>query len=428
MPKHRFGIENEIGVGGGIISAESQRKCISLEIAEDLCNRRKPKKALPYLFKAMEDENNLDAFIQSAFLHHLPEAVKVLEQAEEKGREALKCRLGRDCFDDGSKSVGHFYELIVTRPYIRVLQAQVRLYFENGQPAESAYVLTSLSTSVPSFSFPSRAIPTERLSLRCFAFVQATIWDSALGLGLYSSSVWLAPDRPGVLPRGGATFGPPSSTCFDAKVEDQLSSHSNGAMAYNAAVAAFKLFGDCNLARQYLRIAAKVNPIILIKILAQMDKPRGLNMMPRTHNGAEDAQDYLFLTQDVWMKDDVWAWANGTPEAKNNVLKPCANGECGAIETKVAQFKRCGACKQVVYCSQTCQRGDWKTHKPRCQQRQQIKNTIRAVYSGRPAPEDAIPTASADFVGGGVVVQTHVGFDRICTDSCPAANACWGMD
>ncbi|KAL4072080.1 hypothetical protein J3A83DRAFT_4390475 [Scleroderma citrinum] len=391
MPKHRFGIENEIGVGGGIISAESQR---NLEIAEDLCNRRKPEKALPYLFKAMEDENNLDAFIQFAFLHHLPEAVKVLEQAEEKGREALKCRLGRDCFDDGSKSVGHFYELIVTRPYIRVLQAQVRLYFENGQPAEKT-VIEML-----------RLCPGDNMGQRTWLWSLLLLCNRPSD-ALSFCQVWLAPDRPGVLPRGGATFGPPSSTCFDAKVEDQLSSHSNGAMAYNAAVAAFELFGDCDLARQYLRIAAKVNPIILIKILAQMDKPRGFNMMPRTHNGAEDAQDYLFLTQDVWMKDDVWAWANGTPEAKNNVLKPCANGECGAIETKVAQFKRCGACKQVVYCSQTCQRGDWKTHKPRCQQRQQIKNTIRAVYSGRPAPEDAIPTASADFVGGGVVVQTH---------------------
>lgn len=86
--------------------------------------------------------------------------------------------------------------------------------------------------------------------------------------------VWLAPDQPPVIPLGGATFDPPSSACLDASAEDQLSSYGNGAMAYNAAVAAFKLFGDGDLAQQYLRIAAKINPFILTKILAKIDKPR----------------------------------------------------------------------------------------------------------------------------------------------------------
>lgn len=81
----------------------------------------------------MEDENNLDAFIQFAFLHHLPEAVKVLQ-----GRASLERRLGNDCFDDDGEYVGRFYEVLTSRPYMRVLQAQVRLYFENGQYAESA--------------------------------------------------------------------------------------------------------------------------------------------------------------------------------------------------------------------------------------------------------------------------------------------------
>jgi len=44
---------------------------------------------------------------------------------------------------------------------------------------------------------------------------------------------------------------------------------------------------------------------------------------------------------------------------------------------------------------------------PGREQRQQIKNTIRAVCGGRPRPEDAVLIASADFVGGGVAVQTH---------------------
>jgi len=33
--------------------------------------------------------------------------------------------------------------IVETRPYMRVLQALVRVYFENEQPAESAYVSIS---------------------------------------------------------------------------------------------------------------------------------------------------------------------------------------------------------------------------------------------------------------------------------------------
>lgn len=54
---------------------------------------RIPAKALPFLLKAMEDGNNLDAFVQAAFLFPLPEALKALENAEAKGRsEGLKQR------------------------------------------------------------------------------------------------------------------------------------------------------------------------------------------------------------------------------------------------------------------------------------------------------------------------------------------------
>jgi hypothetical protein len=113
----------------------------------------------------MEDGNNLDAFVQAAFLFPLPEALKALENAEAKGefapshenigygynpsfragRGGLKQRFGMDCFDDGSKEVGMFYSILETRPYMRVLQSQVRLYFEDGQFGKSAYVFPRLT-------------------------------------------------------------------------------------------------------------------------------------------------------------------------------------------------------------------------------------------------------------------------------------------
>ncbi|KAI6008804.1 hypothetical protein F5J12DRAFT_905176 [Pisolithus orientalis] len=393
MSGHRFRIESTMGVGGGnIISAESQR---NLEIAETLCNRRKPEQALQYLFRAMEDENTLDTFIQFAFLHHLPEAVKVLEDAKRKGRASLKRCLGNDCFDDDSEYVGHFYEVLTTRPYMRVLQAQVRLYFENGQYAESAKTITEMLRLCPGDNLGQRAWLGSMLLL-------TKHYSDALSF----CQRWPDHDRLTVIPRGGAAFKTPSSTCYDVEVENKILRCGNGAMAYNAAVAAFRVFGDGEFARQYLRIAAKINPIILTKILAK----EGFDNLPGTHNGPEDARDYLFVTQDVWIKDDAWEWANASQEAESNVIKVCGNSACGAVETQVAQFKRCAACKKVVYCSQPCQRSDWSKHKPRCQQHQEMKNTIRAIYNGRTLPAGAVPTYSADFVGGGVAVTEHVGF------------------
>ena len=58
---------------------------ISLEKAEDLCRKRKPKQAVPYLLKAIQDDNNLDAFIQAAFLLHIEGALEALEAAELRG-------------------------------------------------------------------------------------------------------------------------------------------------------------------------------------------------------------------------------------------------------------------------------------------------------------------------------------------------------
>ena len=128
----------------------------SLRIGEDLARRRKPQEALPYLLKAMEDPNNLDAVIQVAFLMPTISAgVKLLEEAEARGKYAslvqllsnltlipgradLLRRLGPNCFDDDGDHVGHFWGILETRPYMRILQAIVRLTFENKDYGKSA--------------------------------------------------------------------------------------------------------------------------------------------------------------------------------------------------------------------------------------------------------------------------------------------------
>ena len=88
-----------------------------------------------------------------------------------------------------------------------------------------------------------------------------------------------------------------------------------------------------------------------------------LSNSTRQLNSTEDAHDYLWLAQDAWMEKDVWDWANSHEEAKKALMKACSRDGCEVQEQKVAQFKRCGGCHQVWYCSPDCQKTDWTTHK-----------------------------------------------------------------
>ena len=43
-----------------------------------------------------------------------------------------------------------------------------------------------------------------------------------------------------------------------------------------------------------------------------------------------------------------------------------AEGECSSCGKQSSSLKRCGKCRSVFYCSEGCQRGDWKKHKRCC--------------------------------------------------------------
>ncbi|KAI1792278.1 hypothetical protein LXA43DRAFT_1133807 [Ganoderma leucocontextum] len=40
--------------------------------------------------------------------------------------------------------------------------------------------------------------------------------------------------------------------------------------------------------------------------------------------------------------------------------------KCGKEESSVSKLLRCSRCRTTVYCSEACQKSDWKSHKPRC--------------------------------------------------------------
>jgi hypothetical protein len=63
---------------------------------------------------------------------------RMLAQKNVVGRIILKRELGDDCFDDDGDSVGHFWLILPTRPYMRVLQSLVKVYHDAGKIEDSA--------------------------------------------------------------------------------------------------------------------------------------------------------------------------------------------------------------------------------------------------------------------------------------------------
>jgi len=219
----------------------------SLQIGEDLCARRKPREALPYLDKALRaDPYNLDAYIQLAFLApDFNSSVEILLTAEKKGRRKLIEICGPRCFDDNGEQVGRFWNLIQTRPYMRVLQALVRFYVEKKDFPKAA------DTSIEML----RLCPPDNLGAR-YWLSTVLIKADRLKDALYFCQVWCDPSRPDIISRGGCNFEEPSRAQLSGRVMSTVAtSHSTKASLYDAALATFKLWGDCELAKEYLLLA-----------------------------------------------------------------------------------------------------------------------------------------------------------------------------
>lgn len=86
------------------------------------------------------------------------------------------------------------------------------------------------------------------------------------------SQIWL--NSRGTIPlRGGCTFEPPSQTPLSAERYAKEKRFGSGEQNYTAALASFRLWGDCELARQYLRIATELNPHVIRRVLGKVTRP-----------------------------------------------------------------------------------------------------------------------------------------------------------
>ncbi|KAH8106247.1 hypothetical protein BXZ70DRAFT_918821 [Cristinia sonorae] len=312
--------------------------------------------------------------------------MELLKTAESRGRENLMTILSSNCFEDGSKEVGQFWYIIQTRPYMRILHNMARISVE-GKAYDKA-----VETVIEML----RLCEADNIGIRewlASLLIRVGRFEDALSF----AQVWIDPRRPDIVPRGGCHFKPPSSQPLTAvKMSHMPSPWLRACFLYDAALAAFKLWGDCKLARQYLLLAAKQNPIILVKIMAKTAQQKTLNNSSRAMNSPEDASDYLWLAQDLWMDPEVWTWAQSQRDVKMLLVKKCSRKGCSNVEEDVAQFKRCGACHQVWYCGRDCQKADWKEHKQPCDEHIRYKATMKSITDGTPMPKGMEP-----FMGRG---------------------------
>ncbi|KAF5326334.1 hypothetical protein D9611_000725 [Ephemerocybe angulata] len=287
-----------------------------LEIARELIRQLRPHDALPFLTKALEDPLNLDASITLADISPTPRALEVLEEAVAKGRNFAVEWFGPNVFADDGQYVGHLWGVHEMRPFMRALHALALKYFEANQNPKCTEIWIELLRLSSNDNMGTRT---------CLG--SALIRDGRYTDALSFAQNWLKP------PRGSSESHPPhGGTVFATPTQDLLSNDDEvrltklafvvGELAYTAALASFKVFGDCPLSTQYLRMASKINPHIILRIIGRVRQPNGLyEEEQRGMNGPEDAIDYLWLTQDLWMENSVWNWVNGNQDAKQATVK-----------------------------------------------------------------------------------------------------------
>ncbi|KAK0442426.1 hypothetical protein EV421DRAFT_1808973 [Armillaria borealis] len=331
----RWGAEGMFGLAGGTISNESQR---NLDKGQEWMNKKKPEKAIPFLLKAMEDPNNLDACVSLALAMPHDMAIELLKRGEQQGRDSLKRSLGEDCFEDNARyGAPNFWGILETRPYMRLLGTMTRMYVQ----------LENWNKAIE--------VSLEVLRICSLDNMGQRYWVGSLLLqagrpadALYLTQQWIN-STDGTPPGSGTDFKEPSSAPLTKKIE-----WADDEMVYPAALAAFTLWGDCELARQYLHAAVEANPQVLIKVLANSKRPSDLKATPsRTLNGRETAHDHLWLTQDLWAKPEVMNWVDGDAFVKQHVLRVCSEPGCGKVEETVKQWQQCSA----------CQKDHWSAHK-----------------------------------------------------------------
>jgi len=123
-------------------------------------------------------------------------------------------------------------------------------------------------------------------------------------------------------------------------------------------------------------------------ICATVGKPcnvLGDAFIGRFFDNEDEFKRYDFTLADISSSDVEWmkkARAENSQTASENAKTlesaQCAHGHTGCgVQPKL----RCSRCKNIGYCSQDCQKKDWKRHKPVCLSSSKSRNSGKAKHN-----------------------------------------------
>ncbi|KAI0773886.1 hypothetical protein C8Q74DRAFT_791897 [Fomes fomentarius] len=314
--------------------------------------------SVPFFVKSLEDPDNVIDVVK--MVKHFPDkgiAMQLLLRARDVGRVYLQRGLGADCFNPGSSHYGQFRLVWGAQRYLKTLLAISQVAIDGGDYSRGIDA-SSESLRLAQDDYIGQRHMLSTLLLKAGRYAEALrLCQYWLDPNLVEQSHWhkrlqwhLEP--PSMEPLNGAII------IYNQRYESE-----GACELFNAALAAFRTHGDCELARQCLRVGTEVNPQIMMRVLARVERPNKPYRRTRHRNRRDDAHDYRWLAQDLWMEDDVWEWANNDQEVRTMITKRCHYSGCRARETRPLAFRCCSDCSWAYYCSRTCQKAHWSTHK-----------------------------------------------------------------
>ncbi|KAL7268299.1 hypothetical protein RUND412_009086 [Rhizina undulata] len=298
-------------------------------------------------------------------------AQKVLPHAE----KLMKRKFGEDCFQEGSDVYGHYWGVMNTRGFMR-LMLDIQYYAAMEKEWELAMNMTEriLRLNHGDNNGVRDRVPTYLMHLG----KPLEALNFALG--------WIDPEHPLLnkdtnCPKNG--FGdlnlyPKSSFDPARRNTRQLNTYGGASMIYDCALAIFKVFGPCELATSYVRLGHSANEHILPILLSSPSKyPTKQDFSPRSMGSRPEANNYVFVSGDLWKPEEVREWLRVA--SKDFGKKTCDGPGCTNVEERICQFQVCSGCRKSFYCGRDCQTKDWREggHRPKCKREQKLQERIR---------------------------------------------------
>lgn len=155
----------------------------------------------------------------------------------------------------------------------------------------------------------------------------------------------------------------------------------HASLIFSAALAAWKVFGNCVLSKSWLREAHNANShVIPILVKPAEEWPRKTNTNPRGLGSEPEAKDYVYFAGGLW-EGEPRSWV--VDVAREVERRECARRECRKVESRKGEWKMCGGCEATWYCGVECQGLDWKAgHRRRCKEEKNIREITKSLSSG----------------------------------------------